>query len=151
MSEGPDQAKRAMNGNEHKPIQSEVIETSDLVASNLTAAQLSALPRSFEASSYFENQDAQNATISQRTGPSISVSATESSPMTTRSKGMNEAGRSSSRRSSRLAPDQHGNKIPEDAKWTRIRRSLVSPEVLRQEGKRFEAYIYWSPQPSSKY
>lgn len=44
-----------------------------------------------------------------------------------------------SQRCSRLAPDSHGHDIPLDASWTRIKRSLVSPEVLHQAGVRFEA------------
>ncbi|KAG7139233.1 hypothetical protein HYQ45_003723 [Verticillium longisporum] len=40
---------------------------------------------------------------------------------------------------SRLAPDRYGMDIPLDAKWTRIRRSLVSPEVLEHAGVRYEA------------
>ncbi len=46
---------------------------------------------------------------------------------------------SSTQRPSRLGPDSQGNEIPLDAKWTRIRRSLVSPEVLAQVGVRYEA------------
>ncbi|KAK8007706.1 hypothetical protein PG989_001696 [Apiospora arundinis] len=42
-------------------------------------------------------------------------------------------------RCSRLAPDPQGHEIPLDASWTRIKRSLVSPEVLHQAGVRFEA------------
>ncbi|KAI0166208.1 hypothetical protein GGR57DRAFT_16592 [Xylariaceae sp. FL1272] len=40
---------------------------------------------------------------------------------------------------SRLGPDSQGREIPLDAKWTRIRRSLISPEILAQEGYRYEA------------
>ncbi|KAM0430984.1 hypothetical protein ACHAPT_005618 [Fusarium lateritium] len=39
----------------------------------------------------------------------------------------------------RLAPDRWGNEIPPDAQWTRIRRTLVSPEVLERAGVRYEA------------
>lgn len=39
----------------------------------------------------------------------------------------------------RLAPDSHGNEIPPDAKWTKINRRLVSPEVLDQDHRRYEA------------
>ncbi|KAK5636974.1 hypothetical protein RRF57_012686 [Xylaria bambusicola] len=46
---------------------------------------------------------------------------------------------SKNRRSVRLGPDSQGREIPPDAKWTRIRRSLVSPEVLAREGLRYEA------------
>lgn len=39
----------------------------------------------------------------------------------------------------RLAPDSHGNEIPSDAKWTKIARRLISPEVLDQDRRRYEA------------
>ncbi|RDL39608.1 uncharacterized protein BP5553_03948 [Venustampulla echinocandica] len=39
----------------------------------------------------------------------------------------------------RLAPDSQGNEIPPDAKWTKINRRLVSPEVFDQDGRRYEA------------
>ncbi|KAK2592547.1 hypothetical protein QQS21_009762 [Conoideocrella luteorostrata] len=39
----------------------------------------------------------------------------------------------------RLAPDRHGKDIPMDAPWTKIRRSLISPEVLERAGVRYEA------------
>lgn len=39
----------------------------------------------------------------------------------------------------RLAPDRYGKEIPMDAPWTKIRRSLVSPEVLQRAGVRYEA------------
>ncbi|KAI0432202.1 hypothetical protein F5Y09DRAFT_339865 [Xylaria sp. FL1042] len=42
-------------------------------------------------------------------------------------------------RVTRLGPDSQGREIQPDAKWTRIRRSLVSPEVLAREGLRYEA------------
>lgn len=43
----------------------------------------------------------------------------------------------------RLAPDEYGNEIPSDAKWTRINRRLVSPEVLDQDHRRYEARPEW--------
>ncbi|KAJ8068643.1 hypothetical protein OCU04_002345 [Sclerotinia nivalis] len=39
----------------------------------------------------------------------------------------------------RLAPDSYGNEIPPDAKWTKVKRSLISSEVLNQDGRRYEA------------
>ncbi|KAI0378672.1 hypothetical protein F5Y04DRAFT_290843 [Hypomontagnella monticulosa] len=42
-------------------------------------------------------------------------------------------------RNARLAPDSKGREIPLDAKWTRIPRRLVSPEVLAGAGVRYEA------------
>jgi len=43
------------------------------------------------------------------------------------------------RQFSRLAPDSKGQEIPLDAKWTKIKRSLVSPVVLDRAGVRYEA------------
>lgn len=43
------------------------------------------------------------------------------------------------RSQSRLAPDQYGNEIPADAKWTKVARRLISPEVLEQDRRRYEA------------
>ncbi|XP_044718903.1 uncharacterized protein HRG_07468 [Hirsutella rhossiliensis] len=40
---------------------------------------------------------------------------------------------------SRLAPDRYGKEIPMEAQWTRIRRTLVSPEVLERARVRYEA------------
>ncbi|KAH7140816.1 hypothetical protein EDB81DRAFT_65298 [Dactylonectria macrodidyma] len=40
---------------------------------------------------------------------------------------------------SRLAPDRYGMEIPPDAQWTKIRRTLVSPEILERAGVRYEA------------
>ncbi|KAK6062984.1 hypothetical protein SCUP515_12826 [Seiridium cupressi] len=42
-------------------------------------------------------------------------------------------------RYARLAPDSQGREIPLEANWTRIKRSLISPEVLNQAGVRYEA------------
>lgn len=39
----------------------------------------------------------------------------------------------------RLAPDEFGNEIPADAKWTKVKRKLVSTEVLDQDKRRYEA------------
>ncbi|KAK1981944.1 hypothetical protein LZ30DRAFT_66321 [Colletotrichum cereale] len=39
----------------------------------------------------------------------------------------------------RIAPDRYGLDIPMEAKWTRIRRALVSPEILERAGVRYEA------------
>ncbi|KAL8371583.1 hypothetical protein RB595_001401 [Gaeumannomyces hyphopodioides] len=43
------------------------------------------------------------------------------------------------RLASRLQPDSSGREIPLDATWTKIRRTLVSPEVLDRAGVRYEA------------
>ncbi|PFH62290.1 hypothetical protein XA68_14285 [Ophiocordyceps unilateralis] len=61
------------------------------------------------------------------------------SPATARGLSAQSSDGSVSRASSRLAPDRYGKEIPMDAQWTRIRRSLVSPEVLARAGVRYEA------------
>jgi hypothetical protein len=38
-----------------------------------------------------------------------------------------------------LTPEELGTAIPSDAKWTKIRRSLVSPQVLEEDHRRYEA------------
>ncbi|KAG6119057.1 hypothetical protein E4U13_008022 [Claviceps humidiphila] len=49
------------------------------------------------------------------------------------------ASSSSPRTAARLAPDRYGKDIPMDAPWTKVNRSLVSPEVLERAGVRYEA------------
>ncbi|KAK4076649.1 uncharacterized protein Triagg1_4252 [Trichoderma aggressivum f. europaeum] len=39
----------------------------------------------------------------------------------------------------RLAPDSYGRDIPMHAEWTKIKRSVVSPEALHRAGVRYEA------------
>lgn len=46
-----------------------------------------------------------------------------------------------SSRPSRLGPDSYGREIPLDALWTKIKRSVVSTEVLDQDGRRYEACV----------
>lgn len=55
------------------------------------------------------------------------------------SPGSSQSAYASSPRSSSLAPDSQGNPIPLDAKWTRVKRSLISTEVLDQDKRRYEA------------
>lgn len=56
--------------------------------------------------------------------------------------------RTSSSLSCTLAPDSQGREIPSDAKWTKIRRSLISTEILEEDRLRYEAYV---PLHSSQY
>ena len=37
-----------------------------------------------------------------------------------------------------IAPDEFGRDIPPDAKWTKIRRTLVDPQVLEEDYRRYE-------------
>jgi hypothetical protein len=66
------------------------------------------------------------------------------------------AGDGYSSRASGLAPDSFGREIPLDALWTKIKRSVISPEVLEQDGRRYEAWVAPSspflpfPSPNSR-
>lgn len=69
------------------------------------------------------------AGVVQESGPSLPMPSTDNN------------GTASPLETIKLAPDEHGNEIPPDAKWTRINRRLVSPEVLDQDHRRYEAYV----------
>jgi len=51
--------------------------------------------------------------------------------------------------SSALAPDPQGRDIPRDAKWTKIRRSLISTEILEEDRLRYEASVPFHSSQSS--
>lgn len=72
------------------------------------------------------------------TPPPAYSAASAATPIIVSSSAPNATGFPPSR-PSRLAPDSKGADIPLEAKWTRIKRSLVSPEVLNRAGMRFEA------------
>ncbi|KAF4981486.1 hypothetical protein FZEAL_2729 [Fusarium zealandicum] len=70
----------------------------------------------------------------------LGASPRSAPPMPTYLNGGQTSDASSPRSSApRLAPDRWGNEIPPDAYWTRIKRTLVSPEVLERAGVRYEA------------
>jgi hypothetical protein len=122
------------------PSAGQIIKTSDLISRSqaLTIRPPVSSP-SFKGShgSYVDDDLAQRSIAyrpKQQTefGPSLSRPGALSGPSTNDRLGAGE--------SLRLAPDSQGNDIPADAKWTKINRRLVSPEVLDQDGRRYEAY-----------
>ncbi|PQE09949.1 nipped-B B protein [Rutstroemia sp. NJR-2017a BVV2] len=127
------------------PANSSIIQTSDLLPSN-SVPQL--LPPPSPSAYHSQPEDATRSiplrpkrssdrkTISPRTS-SIQIPGRHSSPQI----GSIDISTSPRPESAlpRLAPDSYGNEIPPDAKWTKIKRSLVSPEVLDQDGRRYEA------------
>lgn len=126
-----------------KPIQSEVIETSDLATKKMPVLASPTL-QCLEQPSYFDNQDANKlapeGNMFDLEMPPVDTEAAvtaEARVKLTRSKSVSD--KSGKKKKVRLAPDSQGQPIPKDAKWTKIKRSLVSPEVLRQDDKRFEA------------
>ncbi|KAI3329598.1 hypothetical protein F4824DRAFT_384061 [Ustulina deusta] len=74
-----------------------------------------------------------------RGSPPTINSNSVSAPLLVRQDAAIPSQESTNQRVARLGPDSQGREILPDAKWTRIRRSLVSPEVLAREGLRYEA------------
>lgn len=123
-----------------------VIRTSDLTADTLSTAlqtRPSGSPSSYRSHSNFTDEDVpRSMAFRLKNQPDYGSSPPWSGalPIPQTQKAQNGGGRSSPRPEPlRLAPDSNGNEIPPDAKWTRIKRSLVSPEVLDQDGRRYEA------------
>jgi hypothetical protein len=127
------------------PSKGDIIRTSDLLAfSQALQVRPSGSPQSFRSQSSVREDDARRS-IAYR--PKEQVDFGSSPPRTGAIPIPSANPRSSAERfgtsprpdSLRLAPDSYGNEIPSDAKWTKIARRLVSPEVLDQDRRRYEA------------
>jgi hypothetical protein len=122
-----------------------IIRTSDLCA--LTQAvqlRIPASPSSFRSSlGYFGEGDTVHSPASRpKKQHELGSSASQPGaiPIPARSTRSSESFGTSPRLDAfKLGPDEHGNEIPPDAKWTKINRKLVSPEVLDQDRRRYEA------------
>ncbi|TVY92753.1 hypothetical protein LAWI1_G002435 [Lachnellula willkommii] len=126
------------------PSKGDLIRTSDLLALSRALQVLpSGSPQSFRSQSSVGENDARRSIAyrpkeqsgvgsSPRTG-AISIPSANPRDSTER------FGTSPRPDTSRLAPDSYGNEIPSDAKWTKMARRLVSPEVLDQDRRRYEA------------
>lgn len=123
-----------------------VIRTSDLFSSNQgLKLLLPASPTSFRSSqgSFGEDDAMRSIAVRQKNpgefGSSPSRPGAIPIPTANPRSSIEGFGTSPRQEPSRLAPDEYGNEIPPDAKWTRINRRLVSPEVLDQDHRRYEA------------
>lgn len=121
-----------------------VIRTSDLFKSNGQGPKLllPASPTSFRSSQgSFGEDGARSKSVSQNgTSPSRGGIPIPSMNARTSSEGFGTSPRAEHMR---LEPDEHGNEILPDAKWTRINRRLVSPAILDQDHRRYEARPEW--------
>lgn len=126
------------------PSKGDLIRTSDLLALSRALQVLpSGSPQSFRSQSSVGEDDPRRS-IAYRPKEQSSLG---SSPRTEAIPIPSANPRSSTERFgtsprpdiSRLAPDSYGNEIPSDAKWTKMARRLVSPEVLDQDRRRYEA------------
>ncbi|TVY33075.1 hypothetical protein LSUB1_G008435, partial [Lachnellula subtilissima] len=122
-----------------------LIRTSDLLAlSRALQVQPSGSPQSFRSQSSFGEDDARRS-IAYRPKEQSSLGSSPlqigAIPIPSANPRSSTEGFGTSPRpdSSRLAPDSYGNEIPSDAKWTKMARRLVSPEVLAQDRRRYEA------------
>ena len=123
-----------------------VIKTSDLFKSNQgLKLLLPASPTSFRSSqgSFGEDDAMRSIAIRPKNpgqfGSSPSRPGAIPIPSANPRNSSDRFGTSPRSESIRLAPDERGNEIPPDAKWTRINRRLVSPEVQEQDHRRYEA------------
>ena len=122
-----------------------IIRTSELVAlSQALSIRPPALPSSFGSNlSYGEQNVRRSIEPSSQGNTNLGSSLTQPMAIPIRSGhpngGPGEAFATSPRPEFQLAPDSYGNPIPPNAKWTKINRALVSPEVLDQDRRRYEA------------
>jgi hypothetical protein len=123
-----------------------IIRTSELVAlSQALSVRPVALPSSFGSNiSYGDYNVRRSIEYPSQGSANLGSSSSQAVSIPIRSGSVNSASRDGFGTSPRpdpfrLAPDSQGNPIPLDAKWTKINRRLVSPEVLDQERRRYEA------------
>lgn len=112
-------------------------KTSDIDLSSSPAQACATSPRYVPVPSIYSGSPASSTPPPAYSTAPIPIPA--SAPPTTTSFPPPPMGPTTSPRRSRLAPDSQGAEIPIEAKWTRIKRSLVSPEVLDKAGMRYEA------------
>lgn len=120
------------------PTHSVVIRTSDLVPYS-QALQLSGSPSSFRSQATYLDDDAMKSMVYRTRQQPETPSGAIPIPKSKETPRSSFLGTSPRPEPGRLAPDSYGNEIQPDAKWTRINRKLVSPEVLDQDGRRYEA------------
>lgn len=127
------------------PSKGDIIRTSDLLAlSRALTNRPSGSPNSFHSQTSFGADDARRSSAHKpKEQQEFNSSTPRSMPMpiphATPKSSNGRLGTSPNPGSVRLAPDSFGNEIPADAKWTKIARRLVSPEVLDQDHRRYEA------------
>lgn len=123
----------------------EVIKTTELIAYSQALQLHPHSPSSFRSTQDYFGEDASPRVLSFQpkkqleysTSPmqSGAIAIPQPNPRTSNS----SFGSTPRSNTFRLAPDKHGNEIPPNAKWTKINRRLVSPEVLDQDHRRYEA------------
>lgn len=117
--------------------QGALIRTSDLIAiSQALHVNSALLPSSFESQLSLDGSNTRRSIEFTQRDNAASASQSMINGSLTR-RGSNTS--SSGQPTFRLAPDSQGKQIPSDAIWTKISRRLVSPEVLDQDRRRYEA------------
>jgi hypothetical protein len=124
------------------PSTGQIIKTSDLIAqSQALMVRPPGSPTSFQSSQgSFIDDDMVSRSMAHRPKKQVEFGASPSRPGAMPIPNANDRlGTSPRPEPVRLAPDSYGNEISPDAKWTKIARRLVSPEVLDQDRMRYEA------------
>lgn len=125
------------------PSYGQIITTTGLIAMSQALTLHPHSPSSFKSqNSYFEDEipRLKSSRPSQQVEYSASPRSSRPSPIPIpNSKTNDRLGAIPCADPHHLAPDSNGNVIPPEAKWTKISRRLVSPEVLDQAHKRYEA------------
>jgi hypothetical protein len=127
----------------NSPSAGQIIRTSDIIAeSQALTIRTSGSPTSFRSSqgSFLDDDDYVKRSMASRPSKQVEIGASPSRPGAIPVPNANDRlGINQRPEAIRLAPDSQGNEIPAGAKWTKIARRLVSPEVLDQDHLRYEA------------
>lgn len=126
------------------PSYGQIITTKSLMAMSQALTVRSQSPSSFRSQSSFIDDGVPRSMASRprkqlEYGTSPSQPGSFSVPVPNANNSGNNLGSNPRPYPPSLAPDSQGNEIPSDAKWTKISRRLVSPEVLAQDKRRYEA------------
>lgn len=125
------------------PYQSFNLMSSSVPESAIAGGDNMPLIKSIAASRYVPSSGAaaiaNTDTVDPGTGAVAPAVISELSASPPRNANTTTAAASAAAAIPRLAPDNFGHEIPPDATWTRIKRSLISLEVLNRAGVRYEA------------
>ncbi|KAG0648801.1 hypothetical protein D0Z07_4722 [Hyphodiscus hymeniophilus] len=124
------------------PSAGQIIRTSDLIAQSqaLTIRPAGSLSSYKSSQGSFIDDDVVPRSMAYRAKKQPEFGISPSRPNAIPVPANDRLGTSPRSEPIRLKPDAQGNEIPAEAKWTKINRRLVSPEVLEQDRLRYEAH-----------
>lgn len=156
-SETSDSETETSSQRSRSPSYDQIITTTNLIAlSQALILHRPSSPTSFRSQNSYTTDEGVPRSMAHRPKKALEYGSSPSQPGAIPIPSPNLNGKSGDRLGTspvpvphpiRLAPDAQGNEIPPDARWTKISRRLVSPEVLDQDRRRYEAYV---PFPTHK-